>query len=511
MGSTNAGYSYAIIPKTVTWPLKEGDYTPTFTTVNSASTNISGLHDGDYLVLRGMCTSSNVPIVGHYIIKVNISPAMGVTISPGTSYTFSRLPYGYTQRFPHTITLSNSGNQPTGNLTVSLTGTNSNSFEFDSASNSVISSLATGGLGVGQSVSLAVMPKANLAAGSYSAAVNVTGTNIISVSYPISVTVSSQSAGPAYIGITSDVHYDQNGDSSNSTLNLFQAWMNKLKTHYTNLDYMLFCGDNASAYVAGLPFWTNVASLISLADTFVPSFVLNQNIFITGNHEWQNSSGGALLANWNNATVQSVIPRLNIEHNEAARTSTYAIYAFGPKPESQPPTNFQEFTATDKAALGAYLAALPTDIPVIIMTHFPLHRYPASGSSTRFTENASDMIDLLNNYPNVIFLWGHNHSNKDPMYQSIKGPGYTMSTTSGTSSTVVNKKINFLYVPAGCMGDSEYNAESAVTLNKGLVLKIDGKQLTFTYYDKNCNVTAESGWEATAVYNLTGSGYVKQP
>jgi uncharacterized repeat protein (TIGR02543 family) len=513
IGSTNTSYNYAIIPKTVTMPLKEGDYTPTFITGNPASIN---LNDGDYILLRAQCTpggATSVPIVGHYLFKVSIPPAVDITIGPGSSYTFSRLPSGYTQRFPRTITLSNSGNQPTGNLTVKLTGTNSSSFEFDSATNTVINGLASGGLSVGQSVSLAVMPKAGLAAGTYSATVNITGGNGIGASYAISVTVSSQPAGPAYIGITSDVHYGRNEESSNTTPNLFETWMNKLKTRYTNLDYMLFCGDNGSAYAPGLTFWTNVQSIISLADKFAPSFVLNQNIFITGNHEWQNTAGGALLANWNNANAQNVIPRLNIEHNEAVRTSSYAIYAFGPKPETQPPTTFQEFTAADKAALGAYLATAPTDIPIILLTHFPLHCIPEPDSSTstkRYTEYASDMIELLNNYPNVVFLWGHNHSNSDPMYKSIQGPGYTMSTTSGTSSTVINKKINFLYVPAGCMRDVEYNDESANIYDKGLVLKIDGKQLTFTYYDKDCSVTNKSGWEATAVYNLTGNGYVKQ-
>ena len=155
----------------------------------------------------------------------------------------------------------------------------------------------------------------------------------------------------------------------------------------------------------------------------------------------------------------------------------------------------------------------PKNIPIIILTHFPLHCIPKSGSSSsdRYTEYAGDMIELLNNYPNVVFLWGHNHSNSDPMYKSIQGPDYTMSTTSGTSAAVINKKINFLYVPMGGMRDAEYKDGKSVDIkHKGLVLKIDGTQLTFTYYDKNCNVTTDSGWDAAAVYNWTGGKYVKQ-
>jgi len=500
-------------------PLKEGDFTGTF--ISGNPTTLSGLNNGDYILLRAQYTSSSIPILGHCLIKVNCAPptpTWGVTVGPGTSYTFLKLVPGYSQQSYRTVTLSNSGNQPTGNLTVSLTGTNSASFEFDSATaNTVISSLAASGLTVGQSANLQVRPKTGLALGSYSAAISVSGGNGISASYPISVTVSNQPP-PSYIGATADAHYgpDSSGKVGVKVLN---SWMTKLQTYYPHLDYMLFCGDNGSAYQTGIPFWSNVATLINIADNFVPGFV-GENIFITGNHEWQNSGGGALLDNLNSTlttavppftTVRQVAERLNYDNQaQVATASNYVIYTFGPKEASTPASSFQGFTTANRTALSTYLASAPTDIPIIILTHFPLHRYPATGTSSRISEYASDVIDILNQHPNVVFLWGHNHSNRDPMYQSIKGPGYTMSTTSGTSTTAVNKNINFLYVPAGCMSDTEYNTESADIYNKGVILEIDNNQLTFTYYDKDCNVTNKSGWESTAVYNLTNNGYVKQ-
>jgi uncharacterized repeat protein (TIGR02543 family) len=402
IGSSNASYNYAIIPHTVTWPLKEGDYTPTFTTGNP--TSISGINDGDYILLRAQCTpggATSVPIVGHYIIKVKVSNHL-----------------------------------------------------------------------------------------------------------------------PAYIGITSDVHWDRSTNSTTSgQTQIFESWMTKLKTHYPNLDYMLFGGDNGSAYTTGIIHWNNIAEFIPIADSYVTSgFIRNQNIFITGNHEYQITAGGALLDNIDNpltlsgssfTTVRSVAERLNYNKHWAAVTnSDYVIYTFGTRPASTPSSSFQEFLPADIDELSQYLKTAPKDIPIIILTHFPLHRF----ASDRYTKYAGEMIDLLNQYPNVIMLWGHNHSNSDSMYQSIKVPGYTMNTTSGTSNALVTKAINFLYVPMGGMRDAEYKDGKSVDIkNKGLVLKIDGTQLTFMYYDKDCNVTNESGWEAVAVYNLTGSGYVKQP
>jgi uncharacterized repeat protein (TIGR02543 family) len=407
LGSTNSAYSYVIIPNTVTLPLKEGDFTGAYTSGNP--TSISGLNNGDYILLRAQCTSgsaASVPIVGNALIKVNIS-------SP-----------------------------------------------------------------------------------------------------PPSV--------PAYIGMTADVHWDKSSSSTKSGSQIFNTWMTKLGTHYDHLNYMLFGGDNGSAFTTGITHWNNIAEFLPIADSFVNSGFVGENVFVTGNHEWQNTAGAALLNNINNTitlsgssyvTVKDVAKRLNYDkQGEFVRTDNFAIYLFGPVPDpySTPSTNWQYYCLANRNSLTAYLATAPADIPIIIVTHFPLH---CLTTQTRYTEYAGEIIDLLNDHPNVIFMWGHNHSNADPMYQSVKGPNYTMTTTAGTSTTQIKKTINFLYVPMGGMRDAEYpdtNGNSSKILNKGAVLKIDDKQLTFTYYDKECNVVSSPDYEAKVVYNLTPDGYVKQ-
>ncbi|MDR2718154.1 MAG: InlB B-repeat-containing protein [Treponema sp.] len=517
---------------TAVWPFLENTVLPFATnTVSSASTSsgtatnltVNGVQNGDYILIRYIPneiagTGTNYQYNGyyaHYIVKINIPPPVdtwAVTVNPNTPYTFPKLITGYTsaERTARTVTISNSGNQPTGNLTVSLTGANSGSFEFDPSTTTTINSLATG-----QSAQLTVRPKTGLTAGSYNAAVSITGGNGISAGFAISVTVANHL--PAYIGATADVHWGRGSESTNTGYtHIFESWMTKLGTHYSNLDYMLFAGDNGSAYTTGTTHWNNIAEFIPIADNFYPSFMLNKPLFVTGNHEWQNTAGGALLNNLNATLTSSLYPtvraaaeRLNYNnHSELVRTADYAIYAFGPKPASTPASSFQDFPLADRNELSAYLASAPTDIPIIILTHFPLH---AMTTASRYSQYASETIEILNNYPNVIFLWGHNHSNEDPMYKSIQGPGYTMTTTAGTSSTTITKTINFLYVPVGTMRDADYKDGHADKIySKGVVLEIDGKQLTFRYYDNKCEPTSQAGWEAETVYNLTGSGYVKQ-
>ncbi len=87
-------------------------------------------------------------------------------------------------------------------------------------------------------------------------------------------------------------------------------------------------------------------------------------------------------------------------------------------------------------------------------------------------QGTSKLISLLNNYPNVVFLWGHNHSSNNEYYDKIH------KSINGTN-------INFTYCAAGCMSDSEY-VGSANVKGKGLVAKITDKKLvSLIYYDIN--------------------------
>ena len=118
--------------------------------------------------------------------------------------------------------------------------------------------------------------------------------------------------------------------------------------------------------------------------------------------------------------------------------------------------------------------------PIFILTHFPLHTY-----SSRTTKNADKVIDLLNGYQNVVFIWGHNHTLSDPNYDRIFTPGEKLTYASGST-----KEINFTYCAAGCMSDSEYFGSLNIK-GKGLVAKIEGGEIEFKYDLSYASVSSE--------------------
>ena len=130
-------------------------------------------------------------------------------------------------------------------------------------------------------------------------------------------------------------------------------------------------------------------------------------------------------------------------------------------------------------------------MPIIIITHFPLHYYGG-----RTTSRASEVIDLLNDAATndgkkIVFLWGHNHTMSDTFYDYIYRPGDSIPTTYSSSSS---KTIQFYYGAAGCMSDFEYGTGSESVKGKGLVITINSEnKLSFTYYNASGTDVTEGG------------------
>jgi len=94
-----------------------------------------------------------------------------------TAISFTAVDPGYRAPTSRTIRVTNTGNQPTGALTLSLSGTNAASFTLSRTS---LTSIAVGG-----SATFTVVPRTGLAAGSYEASVTVRGANGITESFPV--------------------------------------------------------------------------------------------------------------------------------------------------------------------------------------------------------------------------------------------------------------------------------------------------------------------------------------
>ncbi len=144
----------------------------------------------------------------------------------------------------------------------------------------------------------------------------------------------------------------------------------------------------------------------------------------------------------------------------------------------------QQFTNDDIAQLKAYLER--EDVsgdgkPIIIVSHYPLHYY----NDRRSSKQADQVLDILNNYPQAIFLWGHNHTEQDPNYGMIRVPGDIIQTGASVDTT---KEIKFTYACLGALRDGINEAN-------GLLMKVnDDGTTTFRYIGLHASPSSTESW-----------------
>ncbi|MGX8715516.1 MAG: metallophosphoesterase family protein, partial [Lachnospiraceae bacterium] len=285
--------------------------------------------------------------------------------------------------------------------------------------------------------------------------------------------------GKTVLAFTSDIH----NTSNNTAANRLDTWLDNEMSVYGHIDGMCFCGDMGGAQANESEFWSFTQSVMSVVeDNDIPG------VYTTGNHEFYNGK----YSTTSNTTVKDRY----IVGAEGLNGSNYRIYCLGTDNWNNSSDNY---TTSQVDTLNSYLESAGTDKPIIILTHFPLHRAGSSGSSgwggyTRQTTNADLVIDALNagaaRGQTIVLLWGHNHTLSDAFYDQIYYPGYNLQYSSSSSKT-----IQFYYGAAGCMSDSEYGTGSAYVKGKGLIITIDedDNDLDFHYYNASgTDVTEDS-------------------
>jgi hypothetical protein len=113
-------------------------------------------------------------------------------LSKTGTHTFPAASTGYTALTPQSITVSNTGSAATGALNIAKGGTNAANFTVSATS---LGSIAAGGTG-----SFTVVPNTELAAGTYTATITVSGENSITAGFNVSFTVNAADgpSGPTY-------------------------------------------------------------------------------------------------------------------------------------------------------------------------------------------------------------------------------------------------------------------------------------------------------------------------
>jgi len=114
------------------------------------------------------------------VVTVSDAPTYSISLDKSGTQTFPAATVGSPGQTPLTVTVTNNGNQPTGNLAVSFGG-NTNFTSSPTTINSITNTNGT--------ATFAVAPNAGLAVGTYTATVTVTGANSISANFDVSFTV----------------------------------------------------------------------------------------------------------------------------------------------------------------------------------------------------------------------------------------------------------------------------------------------------------------------------------
>ena len=123
-----------------------------------------------------------------YVKIIGLADPHDILLSPATDKYFGTATVGYSEQTPYSVTVNNTGNQPTGALAIALSGKNASSFSLNKSS---ISNIAVSG-----NDCFTIVPNIGLEAGTYSATVTVSGVNVPSRSFTVTQIVKSIEGEP---------------------------------------------------------------------------------------------------------------------------------------------------------------------------------------------------------------------------------------------------------------------------------------------------------------------------
>ena len=144
-----------------------------------------GLAVGTYTATVTVSGANSISETFNVTFAVTLTPVHGISLTPSASHTFPGATLGYGAQTAHSVTIANTGNQPTGELTIALSGANATAF---AVSTLTVPSLPV--TGTDSTAIFTVVPNVGLAVGSYTAIVTVSGGHGISENFTVSFEVS---------------------------------------------------------------------------------------------------------------------------------------------------------------------------------------------------------------------------------------------------------------------------------------------------------------------------------
>lgn len=237
-------------------------------------------------------------------------------------------------------------------------------------------------------------------------------------------------------------------------------------------DKLFFGGDYSLDHSAA----TSQAGIVELKNFFSRYLAEKDMIFTQGNHDKDATESNG-LSGWGNMDPAY---------------GDYGLYVF------EDPKLAQEWGSYDAATVAALQLYLDKKVeigfnkPIFIMNHFPLHwsyRTQKDGVGT----NAYRFFNVINDAAaqglNIIYLFGHNHSNGYD--DSLGGPciflkkGDTIEIAQGDKKTAKAETLNFTYMNSGYTGyytSPMANAETTLAMS---VFRIRGNEVYISRYSKD--------------------------
>ena len=230
-------------------------------------------------------------------------------------------------------------------------------------------------------------------------------------------------------------------------------------------------------------------------------------VSVMGNHEYKTAADGGLNGE---QVFEKIVGNNNYglvargADSEDREKTLYYVVAFGCAHTQEIDEANTRENARNKywvnpdqiAALDETLAAIygadgsqNQGIPTFIDAHVPVHFY----TNERCAENNCDLLTVLNKYPYVVYVWGHNHSEKDPNYGTVKLPGNTIVPNASlddrnSDGSPAAREIAFTYVACGAVRGNQISDHEMEDSERALYTMVDGSRLRFEYCGRDGNV-----------------------
>lgn len=276
--------------------------------------------------------------------------------------------------------------------------------------------------------------------------------------------------------------YQQSGTNPKSNTS---SILTQIKKDYSTVDGFLFGGDYTQSPDSSSATETGKEELDAVIGEFYPD--MTDRIYVQGNHDPDEVITNSILAT-----------------SGAHDAENYGVYVINEKdyPCGYNTSNLQSVTKATAESLDSYLDSKVNEgykKPVFVVSHLPLH-YTSRTSSQGDGMYAKYIYDVLDEAGakglNIIFLFGHNHSNG---YDAYLGNG-SVYLAEGKTITVANE--------GNC--DSYFTDTLTFTyMNYGYVGYIGGSSdttLTMTTFEITDDQVAVKRYDADGLHNLKAAG-----